>query len=99
MTKLLSVQKLVTEKTNLERELQTLNEKLSFALSERDAKDSIAKNQVKMAEEAIEEFAIMLAVWRDPSGCSELRSFDAANEDADALLLNAKYIWTFSVFS
>ncbi|KAL3640283.1 hypothetical protein CASFOL_015251 [Castilleja foliolosa] len=48
------VQKLVTEKTNLEKELQTLNEKLSFALSERDAKDSIAKKQVKIAEEAIE---------------------------------------------
>ncbi|KAL3652089.1 hypothetical protein CASFOL_001770 [Castilleja foliolosa] len=34
----------------------------------------------------------MLSVWRDPSGCSVLHSFDAANEDADALLQNAKYM-------
>ncbi|KAL0351755.1 UNVERIFIED_CONTAM: Filament-like plant protein 7 [Sesamum calycinum] len=47
------VQKLQTEKTELERDLRILNEKLSSALSESNAKDNIAKKQVKIAEEAI----------------------------------------------
>ncbi|PIM97523.1 hypothetical protein CDL12_30006 [Handroanthus impetiginosus] len=48
------VQKLLNEKTDLERDLRILNEKLSSALSECNAKDNIAKKQVKIAEEAIE---------------------------------------------
>ncbi|XP_051115438.1 filament-like plant protein 7 [Andrographis paniculata] len=47
------IQKLQSEKAELERELQTLEGKLSSALSECHAKDSIAKKQVKIAEEAI----------------------------------------------
>ncbi|XP_011083564.1 filament-like plant protein 7 isoform X1 [Sesamum indicum] len=47
------VQKLQNEKIELERDLRILNEKLSSALSESNAKDNIAKKQVKIAEEAI----------------------------------------------
>ncbi|KAL7135522.1 hypothetical protein ABFS83_11G102700 [Erythranthe nasuta] len=47
------VQKLLIEKTDLERNLRISNEKLSSALSECNAKDNIAKKQVKIAEEAI----------------------------------------------
>ncbi|KAL9151976.1 hypothetical protein ABFS82_11G087500 [Erythranthe guttata] len=51
--KLNKVQKLLIEKTDLERNLRISNEKLSSALSECNAKDNIAKKQVKIAEEAI----------------------------------------------
>lgn len=47
------VQKLLTEKTGLEKDIRILNEKLSSALSDCNAKDNIAKKQVKIAEEAI----------------------------------------------
>ncbi|GER52714.1 hypothetical protein STAS_30193 [Striga asiatica] len=47
------VQKILTEKTNLERELQMLNEKLSSAHAECEAKDNVAKKQLKISEEAI----------------------------------------------
>ncbi|EYU23674.1 hypothetical protein MIMGU_mgv1a026099mg [Erythranthe guttata] len=53
--KLNKVQKLLIEKTDLERNLRISNEKLSSALSECNAKDNIAKKQVKIAEEAIAE--------------------------------------------
>lgn len=43
----------MTEKTDLERDLQVSNEKLSSALSECNVKDNIVKKQVKIAEEAI----------------------------------------------
>lgn len=52
-TLVLQVQELLTEKRDLERDLRILNEKLSSALSECNAKDNIAKKQVKIAEEAI----------------------------------------------
>ncbi|KAL2241659.1 filament-like plant protein 7 [Sesamum indicum] len=47
------VEKLLTEKGHLERDLRVLNEKLSSALSECSSKDNIAKKQVKIAQEAI----------------------------------------------
>ncbi|KAK6152734.1 hypothetical protein DH2020_012373 [Rehmannia glutinosa] len=49
----IEVQNLLTEKTDLQRDLQILNEKLSSAVSECNAKDDIAKKQMKIAEEAI----------------------------------------------
>ncbi|KAK6128692.1 hypothetical protein DH2020_037542 [Rehmannia glutinosa] len=49
----IEVQNLLTEKTDLQRDLQILNERLSSAVSECNAKDDIAKKQMKIAEEAI----------------------------------------------
>ncbi|CAA0832483.1 Filament-like plant protein 7 [Striga hermonthica] len=47
------VQKIMTEKIDLERELQMLNEKLSSAHAECEAKDNVAKKQLKISEEAV----------------------------------------------
>ncbi|KAH6799614.1 hypothetical protein C2S51_036098 [Perilla frutescens var. frutescens] len=47
------VQKLLAEKTDLKKDNRILNERLSSALSDCNAKDNIVKKQVKIAEEAI----------------------------------------------
>ncbi|KAK9990659.1 hypothetical protein SO802_025644 [Lithocarpus litseifolius] len=47
------IQRLLTEKAKLEKDLRILNDKLSSALSECDAKDELVKDHAKMAQEAI----------------------------------------------
>lgn len=47
------IQTLLTEKAELEKDLRNLNDKLSSALSECDAKDELVKKHAKMAQEAI----------------------------------------------
>ncbi|XP_015577504.1 filament-like plant protein 7 isoform X1 [Ricinus communis] len=44
---------LLTDKVKLENDLKSLNEKLSSALSENNAKDDLIKKQMKMTEEAM----------------------------------------------
>ncbi|CAI9758818.1 unnamed protein product [Fraxinus pennsylvanica] len=44
---------LLTEKADLEKEIRILNDKLSSALAERNAKDEFAKKQMKIGQEAI----------------------------------------------
>ncbi|KAE7999633.1 hypothetical protein FH972_004040 [Carpinus fangiana] len=46
------VHTLLTEKTELEKDLRISNDKLSSALSERNAKDELVKKQAKMVQEA-----------------------------------------------
>lgn len=47
------IQILQTDKAELERDLKILNEKLSFALSECNAKDELVEKHAKMAQEAL----------------------------------------------
>lgn len=47
------IQSLLAEKAEMEKELKTLNDKLSSAVSECDTKDELVKKQAKMAQEAI----------------------------------------------
>lgn len=49
----LQIQTLLTEKAKLEKDLRILNDKLSSALSECDAKGELVKDHAKMAQEAI----------------------------------------------
>ncbi|KDP31967.1 hypothetical protein JCGZ_12428 [Jatropha curcas] len=47
------LQTLLSDKAELEKDLKSLNDKLSSALSECDAKEDLAKKQAKIAEEAM----------------------------------------------
>lgn len=49
----IQIQILQTEKAELERDLKILNEKLSFAHSDRNAKDELVEKHAKMAQEAL----------------------------------------------
>lgn len=49
----LYIQILLAEKEELEKELKTLKDKLSSALSEFNTKDELVRNHAKMAQEAI----------------------------------------------
>lgn len=49
----LLVQTLLTEKADLEKEIRILNDKLSSALAECNAKDEFTKKQTKIGQEAI----------------------------------------------
>lgn len=70
------MQKLLTEKTGLEKDIRILNEKLSTALSDCNAKDNIAKKQVKIAEEAISGdllFNSILNIFSYPFSTARIR--------------------------
>ncbi|KAF3438984.1 hypothetical protein FNV43_RR17259 [Rhamnella rubrinervis] len=84
------IQILLDEKEELEKDLKTLNEKLSTAVSECDTKDELVRKHAKMAQEAVkgwekaEAEAVSLKLQRDEalqhkvSGEERLAHLDAA---------------------
>ena len=95
----LQIQTLLTEKVKLEKDLRILNDKLSSALSECDAKDELVKDHAKMAQEAIAGdtlwfFPILdsLVLCREVIGCTVYLSW---NKILEKLHFNLYSFWGY----